>query len=119
MYNKQEIGKKGETIAAEYLEKNHYKIIQRNYRCKIGEIDIIAFDKKENELAFIEVKTRTTIKYGMPKEAVNKNKQKHIYNIAQYYLICKKLEYIYCRIDVIEILVSGKKYKINHLKRII
>jgi len=63
MYFKQSIGKLGEDIACLYLEKNNYKIIKRNFRCKQGELDIIAFNLKK-ELIFIEVKTRNNINYG-------------------------------------------------------
>ena len=60
----------------EYLENNYYQIIEKNFYCRFGEIDIIAIDKKENELVFIEVKTRTNLLYGIPIEAVNYNKIK-------------------------------------------
>ena len=73
MYFKQSIGKLGEDIACLYLEKNNYKIIKRNFRCKQGELDIIAFNLKK-ELIFIEVKTRININYGFACECVNKYK---------------------------------------------
>ena len=74
MYIRHEIGKLGEELAVGYLQKQNYKIIERNFECRQGEIDIIALDK--NELVFIEVKTRTSIKYGKPAEAVNQIKKK-------------------------------------------
>ena len=74
----QELGKIGEELAAKYLTQNKYKIIQRNFRCKFGEIDIIAYDLKNKELVFFEVKTRSNFKYGRPSEAVTKIKKKHI-----------------------------------------
>ena len=90
MYFKQSIGKLGEDIACLYLEKNNYKIIKRNFRCKQGELDIIAFNLKK-ELIFIEVKTRNNINYGFACEAVNKYKKRHIYNCAKYYLFLNNL----------------------------
>ena len=121
MYHNQLIGKTGEEIAAEYLLDIGYKIITRNFRCKQGEIDIIAKDKYE--LIFIEVKTRTTIKYGKPVEAVNELKQKHIEKVIKYYLIKNKVTNINIRIDVIEVYLKYKqnKYaaKINHIKNAI
>ena len=66
---RQELGKEGEDFAADYLQKQGYEIIDRNFECKQGEIDIIA--KEKNEYVFIEVKTRQNFHYGMPCEAVN------------------------------------------------
>ena len=74
-YNKC-IGNFGEDEAIRYLIKNKYKIIERNYSCKLGEIDIIAKDK--DVLVFIEVKTRTNDKYGSPSLAVNYYKKRKI-----------------------------------------
>lgn len=82
--NNKVLGNAGEKIAKIYLERNKYKILETNFRCKQGEIDIIAKDKKE--LVFIEVKTRKSIKYGLPAEAVNQVKQKHISKTAEYYI---------------------------------
>ena len=76
MYKRHETGKLGEDLAEKYLEQIGYKVIERNFECKQGEIDIIALDK--NEIIFIEVKTRTSIKYGSPADAVNENKQKNL-----------------------------------------
>ena len=76
MYQRHELGQIGEELAALYLERNGYKIIERNFRYKKYEIDIIA--KYNKELVFIEVKTRSNKIYGRPIEAVNNIKQKHI-----------------------------------------
>lgn len=117
MYLKHEIGKIGEDIATKYLENLGYVIIERNFVAKQGEIDIIARDKEE--LVFLEVKTRTNDLYGKPVEAVNIPKQKHLINTAKYYLYSKHLEDEYVRIDVIEVYLKEKTYKINHIKQII
>lgn len=79
-----------------------------------GEIDIIAKDK--DELVFIEVKTRSQNEYGTPADAVDKRKKKHIYHAAEYYLLIRRLEKVFCRIDVIEVYVSEKNIKVNHIK---
>lgn len=110
-------GKKGEDEAVQYLIKNNYEIIDRNFFCNRGEIDIIAKDREE--IVFIEVKTRKSVKYGTPAEAVDTNKQKHIYNVAEYYLYKNRLEKEYVRIDVIEIYYNNNQYKINHIKKAI
>lgn len=117
MYERHITGKLGEDLAVKYLEKQGYKIIERNFECKQGEIDIIALDKKE--IVIIEVKTRKCLEYGKPIEAVDENKRKHIYKAVEYYLYIRKLEKRYVRIDVIEVYIKNNKYYINHIKQII
>ncbi len=121
MYDKQTIGKLGENISCDYLEDNNYKILDRNFNCRQGEIDIVAYDIKNNEVVFFEVKTRTSFNFGFPSEAVNNLKQKHILNSVKYYLYCKGLEDSFIRIDVIEIMVDIEhhRYKLNHLKGVL
>lgn len=114
---KKELGKIGEQIAVEYLEKQNYKILKRNFYCKQGEIDIIAKDKQE--IVFIEVKTRTNINFGKPAEAVNEVKQKHMYKSAKYFLYKTKSSDNFIRFDVIEVLVENGKFNVNHIKQII
>lgn len=114
--NNKQIGRKGEEIAANYLAENDYYILEKNFRCKIGEIDIIAFDKEEKKIVSIEVKTRRSIKYGLPREAVDKKKQKHIISATKYYLLINKLMNYKIRFDVIEVYLIGDIYKINHIK---
>lgn len=116
MYFKQRIGKIGEDLACKYLGKNNYKIIERNYYCKQGEIDIIAKDEYTKELIFIEVKTRTNLHYGRPAEGIDNKKKKHIYKAGEYYLYKNELEEISVRIDVIEVYIQNNTYKINHIK---
>lgn len=113
---KKELGNLGEQIATDYLEKNKYQIIKRNFYCKQGEIDIIAKEKKE--IVFVEVKTRTNNNYGRPSEAVNARKQKHMYKVARYFLYKTNLLEENIRFDVIEILVANGRSNINHIKQI-
>jgi putative endonuclease len=94
------LGEKGEGLAVKFLKKKGYKIIERNYRTPVGEIDIIAVDGET--LAFIEVKTRESMAYGQPFEAVNLFKRRKISNVALLYL--KKLKELPpCRFDVVSI----------------
>ena len=78
--NKRVVGDIREHIAVDYLEKNGFTILEKNFRCRIGEIDIIA--REEKYLVFIEVKYRKDSKYGYPLEAVNKSKQNTIYKMS-------------------------------------
>lgn len=110
-------GKLGEDLACKYLQNNGYKILERNFEAKQGEIDIIAME--QNELVFIEVKTRTNTNYGKPIEAVDNRKQKHLIKTVEYYLYARKLENEFVRIDVIEIYLYNHKYRVNHIKQIL
>lgn len=119
MYFRQEIGKWGENLACEYLKENGYQILEKNFRCKQGEIDIVAQDNHKKELVFFEVKTRSNFKYGNPAEAVNLQKQRHIKHAVKYYIYKKQIYNVAIRIDVIEIYIKKPAYKINHIKQIL
>lgn len=110
--NSKYFGNGGEFDAQKFLEKNGLKILEKNYKNKIGEIDIICFDKKEKEYAFIEVKSRTTKVYGMPCEAVTSFKQHKIRQVASLYMLKNKITEERVRFDVVEILDN----KINYIK---
>lgn len=112
MYQRHEIGKSGEDKATEFLQKRNYTIIKRNFQCRQGEIDIIAFDNCNQEYVFIEVKTRSNFNYGKPIEAVNSIKQKHIVAATKYYIYANKIENKYMRFDIITIY----KKRICHYK---
>ena len=111
---KQSLGNKGEEIATKYLEKNNYKIIEKNFSCKQGEIDIIAHDFNTNELVFVEVKCRTNLNYGSPANAVDFYKQKHIIKVAEYYVFKNNFYNIGIRFDVIEI--YGSQFRVRHIR---
>lgn len=121
MYQNQETGKQGEDIATNYLIKQGYYILQRNFSCKLGEIDIVAIDTiAKNELVFIEVKTRKQTFYGEPAEAVDNRKIKHIYKVAEFFLMIHNLENTCIRFDIIEIIEKRtQKLQIHHIKNAI
>ena len=87
---KKELGKKGEEIALRFLKKKGYRIIEQNYVCKMGEMDIIA--KEKDTLAFVEVKTRTSTTFGPPQLAVNFSKQRQLSKVALNFLKRKNLK---------------------------
>ena len=101
---KKELGKKGEDLALRYLKKNGYRIFERNYVCKMGEVDIIAREK--DTLAFIEVKTRTSTAFGPPQLAVNAAKQMQLSKVALYFLKEKGIEDVKARFDVVAIILG-------------
>lgn len=115
MYYKKDIGNKGENLACIFLEKHNYIIVEKNFSCKQGELDIIA-KSPSNFLVFIEVKTRNNLKYGMPCEAVTPYKQKHIKLASKFYIYKNKVDNIDIRYDVIEILKHYNKIYIHHIK---
>lgn len=112
MRNNIETGKRGEQLAKQYLISNGYKILNINYRNKIGEIDIVAIDG--DILVFAEVKTRTSMKYGYPYEAVNKRKQQKIIYTSLMYLKERNIKDIQLRYDIIEVYLTTST-KINHI----
>lgn len=99
------VGVKGEDIATEYLTKHKYKVLQRNYNCQFGEIDIIAQQGKY--IVFIEVKSRKDDSFGLPREAVDIHKQQTIIACAKLWLAQKRLYGKCVRFDVVEVL-DGK-----------
>ena len=107
------LGQKGEELAVKYLRKKGYKIIKQNFKTRIGEIDIIANDG--GTLVFVEVKTRESIAYGMPFEAVNSYKRRKIANVALLYL--KKIKEVPpCRFDVVSLYYDHGKPEFKLIK---
>lgn len=108
--NKRELGTQKELLAMQYLRQQGMIILERNFRCRMGEIDLIARDG--SYLVFVEVKYRTTNRYGSPLEAVNVRKQQTIRKVAQYYLLGRKQTDAPVRFDVVGI--CGEE--ITHIK---
>lgn len=100
----------GEKQAEEFLKKNKYKILTKNFRCVVGEIDLVA--KEKDTIVFVEVKKRETYIFGNPAEAIGVTKQNKIRKAALYYLKQYKLTESPCRFDVIEIVGEN----INHIE---
>ena len=99
----------GEDAAAKFLVKKGFKIVERNFKSKLGEIDIVALDG--DTLVFVEVKNRTTAKFGLPREAVDFNKQQKLIKNALYYIQTTNAYKVKKRFDVVEILDE----KITHI----
>lgn len=97
--NKRGLGTENEKRAGRYLERHGYQIIEYNYRCKLGEIDIVAKDGEY--LVFCEVKYRSGTRSGHPLEAVDAKKQQIISNCALHYITVKNVKDMPCRFDVI------------------
>lgn len=109
-FNKIE-GNIGEIMAINYLKDKKYKILETNYRNNLGEVDIIAMQKRA--VVFIEVKARQTLAFGRPSEAVNFEKQRKIRKVAMLYLIQNNLTESETRFDVIEVIGNEE---VNHIE---
>ena len=103
------LGLFGEARAARYLKRSGYKIVERNLRTPFGEVDIVA--KKGDVLAFVEVKTRSGRAFGLPNEAVRRDRMARYINAAKYYFSGREMD-VTVRFDIIELLGGG----INHIE---
>ncbi len=110
----QDFGKKSESIAAMHLKKHGYKILKQNYRTKLGEIDIIAKDK--NTLVFVEVKSRSSNRFGNPKWAVTPKKQRKVSMVALLYIKSTKQSNVKARFDVVAISSAKDRPSIEIIK---
>lgn len=108
--------KKGEDVACEYLKKNGYKIIERNFRKRYGEIDVVALDR--GTLVFVEVKTRRSSEYGSPLEAITPWKLRSLVRSAQYYKLTHPKLPDLLRIDAVSVTLTNGKLYIELMKNI-
>ena len=108
-----ELGKKGEQLAVDYLLKNDYSIVERNYRFDKAEVDIIA--KQKGILAIIEVKTRSTTEFGNPQDFVKPKQIQRLVKAVDEYVTVNDLD-VEIRFDIIAIVREGKSYNIEHLE---
>lgn len=108
------LGKRGEETAIGLLQENGYKILSKNYKTKLGEIDIVARDK--DTICFIEVKTRQSDKFGLPSEAISAFKQRQISKAALAFLKEKNLMDKRARFDIVSIIYSKEKPEAGLIK---
>lgn len=109
------LGARGEELAASWLEKHGIRVVERNFRCKGGEVDIVAQDGQT--FVFVEVKTRRTLNYGVPQLALTPFKQRQISKAALTWLLKHRRQDRPARFDVIAILLeSDVTYSIEHIK---
>jgi putative endonuclease len=109
-------GHQGEEIAASFLIARGYRILERNFRCKGGEVDIIARDPVDRSLVFIEVKTRHGLAYGVPQLAVTPFKQRQISKATLTWLSKNRLHDTNARFDVIAILLAPDgRHQVDHI----
>lgn len=117
MAAKDELGKRGETLAADHLRANGLQVLERNWRCPQGEIDLIAMDGEE--LVFVEVKTRSSVAFGHPLEAITPVKLARLRRLAAAWCDAHPGGYERIRIDAIAVLAPTRGLvEIEHLERV-
>jgi len=112
MADHNDLGKLGEELAVEFLQKNGYEILETNWTFQKAEIDIIA--QKENILAVVEVKTRSSLDFGLPQDFVKPNKIQLLVKAVNEYVISNNLD-IEVRFDIIAVHKEGESFAIEHL----
>jgi putative endonuclease len=111
---KKEIGQKGEDRAVSYLKGLKYQILERNYRCKLGEVDIIARDN--DTLVFIEVRTRSSLAFGLPQESINRKKRHQLSKVALEFMIRRKLKNTSARFDIVAISLEPGRERVDLIR---
>jgi len=116
---RQELGGKGEALARDMYKIKGYRIVCRNFKCRIGEIDLICI--RDRVLVFCEVKTRTRLTFGMPAESVDEKKKRHLRRVAASYLsqglrVNRVYKDFDIRFDVVEVIFVGEKWEVNHIE---
>ncbi len=111
---RKKLGNRGEKIAAKLLRKQGYRIIEKNYHSRLGEIDIVA--KEDESIVFVEVKTRRCTDFGLPEEALSYDKRRRLSKLALGYLAHRRIKDTNCRFDVVSILMDNNRA--NHIKLI-
>jgi putative endonuclease len=116
---KDAVGRYGERVAARYLDDHGMEVVERNWRCRYGEIDLVAHDRDADELVFVEVKTRSGTGYGHPAEAVTRAKLARLRRLAGVWLAAHDTGARGIRIDVVAILLmSAGLPKVQHLRAV-
>lgn len=107
------LGRRGEDLAVEWLERSGYVVLERNYRCSQGEIDIVAVDGET--LVFCEVKTRRTSRWGQPSEAVHRAKQSRYRRLAASWIAERRPGSVQVRFDVVSVIVGARGPQVTHI----
>lgn len=115
VHPKDALGRQGEQLAAEYLQQAGFRILDRNYRCAGGEIDIVAADGRV--LVACEVKTRSGVRYGTPVEAVTHGKLRRLRRLAVHWVVTHGVIFDELRVDIIGVLRSpAGEFTVDHIR---
>lgn len=116
--NARSLGATGEAIAARYLESRGFRIIDRNWRCAHGELDIVAYEASERALVFVEVKTKSGMGFGAPLEAITQAKARKLYQLAMLWQQETGRRAPVLRVDGVGVLVGDRQPAITHIRGI-
>jgi len=107
------LGRKGEALAASHLRNLGWEILERNYRTKLGEIDLICRD--HDSIVFVEVKTRASAEFARPDESVTQRKQAKLRRLVEEYLVTRRLESRDVRFDVLGVTLGSRSPEFEHI----
>ena len=113
MHARTRFGRNGEDLAAEHFERNGFRVVDRNYACREGELDIVAV--KGSQLVFCEVKTRADTRYGLPAEAVDARKQARLRRLAARWMAENRPGRVEVRFDVVSVIVRSGHSEVTHI----
>ena len=111
---RKKVGAQGEDRAAKYLSAHGYRIIEKNWRCRLGEIDLVV--KEADTLVFCEVKTRSNQSFGHPLEAITASKIEKLRRLGEAYMQAAAKTDVALRFDVISIIENGENSRLEHIK---
>lgn len=114
--DRKRLGDIAEAFAATHLKSKGYKILAQNYRCRHGEIDIVALDNRT--LVFVEVRAKGSMDFGLPQESVGYRKQKKLREVARYYLATQREKGGVCRFDVVAVQYDSENQKVRKIEHI-
>jgi putative endonuclease len=107
------LGRKGENLAASYLRDLGWEVVERNYRTRLGEIDLVCRD--HDSIVFVEVKTRTETDFARPDQSVTQRKQAKLRRLVEEYLLRHNLESSDVRFDVLGVTLGGRRPEFEHI----
>lgn len=110
------LGSYGEGVAAQYLQSNGFQVLERNWRCEHGELDIVAYEPSEHVVVIVEVKTRSGTGFGAPIEAITPTKARRLYQLAHMWLDAHEAGGSKIRVDAIGVLLGGRTPGITHIR---
>ncbi|RJX17593.1 MAG: YraN family protein [Ammonifex sp.] len=114
--NRKQLGALAEKLAADHLQRKGYKILVRNYRCRYGEIDVIALDGRT--LVFVEVRAKGSTGFGTPQESITHQKRLKVREVARHYLTNEVQKGSFCRFDVVAVQFEAGGRKVKELEHI-
>ncbi|GAB3579054.1 YraN family protein [Calidifontibacter terrae] len=113
------LGEQGEQVAVDYLESLGWRVLDRNWRCPIGELDVVAYDAASEQIVFVEVKTRATAFFGRPVEAVKPAKLRRLYRLGAAWAAAQHTRLQVIRVDLVGVVIAeGHVDDVEHLREV-